>query len=127
MYVCCTCVYLYSCVIACLHGAKIHSTFNLSTSTFIHGFQIASQLIIVLLYTVMYDNYAFYSFILICIAIELSVKPSLLTSTTTKRVNLKCDKDTITGDDVEVISDLEQLPVRPSDIVVGTYVAHTYV
>ena len=71
----------------------------------------------------MYDNYAFIVLIMIHIAIELSVKPSLLTSMTTKRVNLKCDKDTITGDDVKVISDLEQLPVRPSNIVVGTYMA----
>ena len=71
----------------------------------------------------MYINCTFIALILIFIAIELSVKPSLLTSTTTKRVNLKCDKDTITGDDIEVISDLEQLPVRPSNIVVGTYVA----
>ena len=75
----------------------------------------------------MYDNYAFIALIMIHIAIELSVKPSLLTSMTTKRVNLKCDKDTITGDDVEVISDLEQLPVRPSNIVVGTYVHGTNV
>lgn len=41
--------------------------------------------------------------------IELSVKPSLLTSTTTKRVGLKFDNDTITGEGVEVISDLEKL------------------
>ena len=50
------------------------------------------------------------------VGIELSVKPSLLTSTTTKRVGLKFDNDTITGEGVEVVSDLEKLTVSENTV-----------